>query len=184
MNSADPDPSTAADSEERELIEKLLESSENQEIEEDFDRVVFTSSWDEVACGWKDTAPNVRYISSADRKKKTKEKYWRISPDSESHYAKVKRLAGMITNSNANSVSEINNVKAGGINWPGNRTLKTNMRNFQNADVLSYDTPCWRYIIDPRTLNYVERTPLQVLRNMPGNSISIRTKLLCSRMVG
>lgn len=172
MNSADPDPSTAADSEERELIEKLLESSENQEIEEDFDRVVFTSSWDEVACGWKDTAPNVRYISSADRKKKTKEKYWRISPDSESHYAKVKRLAGMITNSNsnANSASEINNVKASGINWPGNRTLKTNMRNFQNADVLSYDTPCWRYIIDPRTLNYVERTPLQVLRNMPGNS--------------
>ena len=152
----------------RELIEKLLEFSErqSQEIEEeDYDRVVFTSSLDEVACGWKDAAPNVRYISSADRKKKTKEKYWRVSPDSESNYSKVKRLAGMITNSNSSSGSEINNVKAGGM-WPGNRQLKANMRNFQNADVLSYDTPCWRYIIDPRTLKYVERTPLQVLRNM------------------
>ena len=153
---------------ERELIDKLLECSVSEEIEEDFDRVVITSSWDEVACGWKHTAPNVRYISSAGPKKKTsKEKYWRVSPDSESHYAKVKRLAGMITNSNSNvnSVTEINNVKAGG-NWPGNRTLRTNMRNFQNADVLSYNSPCWRYIIDPRTLEYVERTPLQVLRNM------------------
>lgn len=164
MESADL-PRSEADSKERELIEKLLESSarESQKIEEDFDRVVFTSSWDEVACGWKAAAPNVRYISSADRKKKTKEKLWRVSPDSESHYAKVKRLAGMITNSNANS--EINNVKAGGT-WPGSKAFKTNMRNFQNADVLSYDTPCWRYIIDPRTLQYVERTPLQVLRNM------------------
>ena len=153
---------------ERELIEKLLEFSErqSQEIEEeDYDRVVFTSSLDEVACGWKDAAPNVRYISSADRKKKTKEKYWRVSPDSESNYSKVKRLAGMITNSNSSSGSEINYVKAGGM-WPGNRQLKANMRNFQNADVLSYDTPCWRYIIDPRTLKYVDRTPLQVLRNM------------------
>ena len=169
MNSADL-PISDADSKERELIERLLESSEKQslqEIDEDFHRVVFTSSWDEVACGWKAAAPNVRYISSADRKKKTKEKYWRVSPDSESHYAKVKRLAGMITNSNSNAnfASEINNVKAGGT-WPGNKALKTNMRNFQNADVLSYDTPCWRYIIDPRTLKYVERTPLQVLRNM------------------
>ena len=169
MDSAD-DPIVASDSNDRELIDKLLESSESQEIEEeDFDRVVFTSSWDEVACGWKHTAPNVRYISSAGPKKKTsKDKYWRVSPDSESHYAKVKRLAGMITNSNSNannSVNEMNNTKAGG-NWPGNRTLKTNMRNFQNADVLSYDTPCWRYIIDPRTMKYVERTPLQVLRNM------------------
>ena len=168
MDSGD-DPIVASDSSERELIDKLLESSERQENEqEDFDRVVFTSSWDEVAYGWKHTAPNVRYVSSAGLKKKTsKEKYWRVSPDnSESHYAKVKRLAGMITNSNANnSASEINNTKAGGT-WPGNRTLKTNMRNFQNADVLSYDTPCWRYIIDPRTLEYVERTPLQVLRTM------------------
>ena len=165
MDSAD-DPSVEADSKERELVEKLLESSESQP-EEGFDRVVFTSSWDEVACGWKHTAPNVRYISSADRKKKAKEKYWRVSPDSESNYAKVKRLAGMITNSNSNtnSVTEINKVKPGGT-WPGNKTLKTNMRNFQNADVLSYDSPCWRYIIDPRTLKYVERTPLQVLRNM------------------
>ena len=161
-------PNSEADTKERELIEKLLESSEkeSQEIEEEVDRVVFTSSWDEAACGWKATAPNVRYITSADRKKKAKEKYSRVSPDSESHYAKVKRLAGMITNSNSNAgVSEINNVKAGGT-WPGNRALKTNMRNFQNADVLSYDSPCWRYIIDPRTLRYVERTPLQVLRNM------------------
>lgn len=167
MDSAD-DPIVASDGGERELIDKLLESSDSQEIEEDFDREVITSSWDEVACGWKHTAPNVRYISSAGPKKKTsKEKYWRVSPDSESHYAKVKRLAGMIanSNSNANSVTEINNTKASG-NWPGNRTLKTNMRNFQNADVLSYDSPCWRYIIDPRTLEYVERTPLQVLRNM------------------
>ena len=167
MDSAD-EPFVASDGGERELIDKLLESSESRESEEDFDRVVITSSWDEVACGWKRTAPNVRYISSAGPKKKTsKEKYWRVSPDSESHYAKVKRLAGMITNSNSNvnSITEINKVKAGG-NWPGNRTLKTNMRNFQNADVLSYDSPCWRYIIDPRTLEYVERTPLQVLRNM------------------
>ncbi|KAL9975718.1 hypothetical protein ACROYT_G012910 [Oculina patagonica] len=169
MDSTD-DPIVASDSSERELIEKLLDSSEeSQEIEGDFDRVVFTSSWDEVACGWKRTAPNVRYISSAGPKKKTsKEKFWRVSPDSESHYAKVKRLAGMITNSNSNannSVNEMNNTKAGG-KWPGNKTIKTNMRNFQNADVLSYDTPCWRYIIDPRTLKYVERTPLQVLRNM------------------
>ena len=40
---------------ERELIEKLLEFSErqSQEIEEeDYDRVVFTSSLDEVACGF------------------------------------------------------------------------------------------------------------------------------------
>ena len=167
MDSADL-PSCEADSKERELIEKLLESSENesQENEEDFDRVVFTGSWDEAACGWKDAAPNVRYITSADRKKKSKEKNLRVSPDSESHYAKVKRLAGMITNSNSNAdFNKLDNVKAGGI-WPGNRALKTNMRNFQNADVLSYDTPCWRYIIDPRTLRYVERTPLQVLRNM------------------
>ena len=167
MDSAD-EPIVASEGGERELIDKLLESSESQESEEDFDRVVITSSWDEVACGWKQTAPNVRYISSAGPKKKTsREKYWRVSLDSESHYAKVKRLAGMITNSNSNvnSVTEINNVKAGG-NWPGSRTLKTNMRNFQNADVLSYDSPCWRYIIDPRTLEYVERTPLQVLRNM------------------
>ena len=167
MDSAD-EPIVASDGGERELVDQLLESSESNEIEEDFDRVVITGGWDEVACGWKHTAPNVRYISSAGPKKKTsKEKFWRVSPDSESHYAKVKRLAGMITNSNsnANSVTEINNVKAGG-NWPGNRTLRTNMRNFQNADVLSYDNPCWRYIIDPRTLEYVERTPLQVLRNM------------------
>lgn len=167
MDSAD-EPIAASEGGERELIDKLLESSESQESEEDFDRVVITSSWDEVACGWKQTAPNVRYISSAGPKKKTsREKYWRVSPDSESHYAKVKRLAGMITNSNSNvnSVTEINNVKASG-NWPGSRTLKTNMRNFQNADVLSYDSPCWRYIIDPRTLEYVERTPLQVLRNV------------------
>lgn len=169
MDSVD-EPIVASDGGERELIDKLLESSESQEIEKDFDRVVITSGWDEVACGWKHTAPNVRYISSAGPKKKTsKEKlYWRVTPDSESHYAKVKRLAGMITNSNSNVnnvTTEINNVKASG-NWPGNRTLKTNMRNFQNADVLSYDNPCWRYIIDPRTLEYVERTPLQVLRNM------------------
>ena len=164
-------PSSEVNSKERELIEKLLESSEkeSQENEEEVDRVVLTSSWDEAACGWKATAPNVRYITSADRKKKAKEKYWRVSPDSESHYAKVKRLAGMITNSNSNAgVGEVNNVKAGGT-WPGNRALKTNMRNFQNADVLSYDSPCWRYIIDPRTLQYVERTPLQVLRNMSLN---------------
>ena len=167
MDTAD-EPIVSSDGGERELIDKLLESSEGQEIDEDLDRVVNTSSWDEVACGWKRTAPNVRYISSAGPKKKTsKEKRWRVSPDSESHYAKVKRLAGMITNSNSNinSITEINNVKAGG-NWPGNRTLRANMRNFQNADVLSYDSPCWRYIIDPRTLEYVERTPLQVLRNM------------------
>lgn len=167
MDSADLS-SCETDSKERELIEKLLESSENesQRNEEDVDRVVFTGSWDEAACGWKDAAPNVRYITSADRKKKSKEKHWHVSPDSESHYAKVKRLAGMITNSNSNAdFNKLDNVKAGGI-WPGNRTLKTNMRNFQNADVLSYDTPCWRYIIDPRTLRYVERTPLQVLRNM------------------
>lgn len=165
METAD-NPNVEAGSKERDLIEKLLDSSESS-AEEDFDRVVFSSSWDEVACGWKHTAPNVRYISSADRKKKTKDKYWRSSPDSESHYAKVKRLAGMITNSNSNvnSVTEINKVKAGGT-WPGNKTVRTNMRNFQNADVLSYDNPCWRYIIDPRTLEYVERTPLQVLRNM------------------
>ena len=168
MDSAD-EPIVVSDGGERELIDKLLESSESRENEEDiFDHEVITSCWDEVACGWKQTAPNVRYISSAGLKKKTsREKYWRVSPDSESHYAKVKRLAGMITNSNSNvnSVTEINNVKAGG-SWPGSRTLKTNMRNFQNADVLSYDSPCWRYIIDPRTLEYVERTPLQVLRNM------------------
>lgn len=159
-------PSVETGSKERELIEKLLDSSESRE-EEDFDRVVFSSSWDEVTCGWKRTAPNVRYILSADRKKKAKDKCWRNSPDSESHYAKVKRLAGMITNSNSNvnSVTEINKVKTGGT-WPGNKTVRTNMRNFQNADVLSYDSPCWRYIIDPRTLEYVERTPLQVLRNM------------------
>lgn len=162
-------PISEADNSELELIEKLLEYSENesQEIVEDRDRVVFTSSWEEAACGWKKTAPNVRYISSADRKTKAKEKCCQGTSDSESHYTKVKRLAGMIANSHSSAAgeNELRNTVRGGT-WAGNRALRTNMRNFKNADVLSYDTPCWRYIIDPRTLQYVDRTPLQVLRNL------------------
>lgn len=159
-----------ADNKEHELIEELLECSENesQQIKEGLERVVITSSWEEAACGWKETSPNVRYITSADRKKKAKEKYCQTSHESETHYTKVKRLAGIITNSNSNTgVSDVRTDLKNSIgSWPGNRAFMTNMRNFQNADVLSYDTPCWRYIIDPRTLHYVERTPLQALRNM------------------
>lgn len=44
---------------ERELIDKLLEFSESQESEEDFDCVVIISSWDEVVCGWKQIVLNV-----------------------------------------------------------------------------------------------------------------------------
>lgn len=158
-------PISEAENSESELIEKLLEysESESQEIVEDRENVVFTSSWEEAACGWKKTARNVRYISSADRKTKAKEKYCQGTSDSESHYAKVKRLAGMIANSHSSAAggNEMRNSVKGG-SWAGNRA----MRSFQNADVLSYDSPCWRYIIDPRTLQYVDRTPLQVLRNL------------------
>ena len=160
--------SSENDTKDRELIENLLEFSERQRAEEELvDQFVITSDWCEVACGWKNTAPKVQYISSGDRKKKPKEKPPRVSPDSESHYARVKRLAGiMITSSNSlTSTSEVNNFKASAP-WPGNKSPKSSMGSFQNADVLSYDTPCWRFIVDPRTFKYVERTPLPLLRNI------------------
>ena len=152
-------------SKEEAAIENLLSCSENAREEEDeFDRVVSTSSWLEAATGWKKTEPNVIYLT-LERKKKQKEKHSRTSPtlssDTESHYQKVKKLAGMIANSNAQNQS----LEANG-GWPTNKyKTKSNLVKFQNVDVLSYDVPCWRYIIDPRTCNYVERKPLQILRN-------------------
>lgn len=67
-------------SKERDLIEKLFDFSESS-VEEDFDWVVFLSSWDEVVCGWKYIVLNVWYIFFVDWKKKIKDKYWWSSLD-------------------------------------------------------------------------------------------------------
>lgn len=152
--------------EEYEAIDSLISCSENAlEDRNEFERVVATSSWHEAATGWKRTEPNAVYLTS-ERKKKPKEKTSRSSPilsDSENYYQKVKKLAGMIANSNAqlNQTSEANGWQTNKFN----NKSKNNLMKFQNVDVLSYDVPCWRYIIDPRTCNYLERKPLQILRN-------------------
>lgn len=141
-------------SKEEDAIETLLVCSENaREDPSDFARVVASSSWHEASTGWKKTAPNVIY-QTLERKKKSKEKSSRSSPissDHESHYQRVKKLAGFITNSSVQQAEH---------------KTKSKLVKFRNVDVLSYDVPCWRYIIDPRTCSYVERKPLQVLRNV------------------
>lgn len=144
-------------SREETAIQNLLQCSEKAEEDlNDFQRVVATFSWQEVATGWRNSAPNVIYQSS-ERKKKSKEKQSKttsLSVDHENHYLKVRKLAGMIANSS---------LQANGA-LPTSKKAKSNMLKFKNLDVLSYDMPCWRYILDPRTCCYVERKPLQLLR--------------------
>ena len=141
------------------FVEQLLSCSEESE---QFESFVVPSSWDEIACGWSTTRPNVRYISLTEKKKKLKEKAPRVSPnfvDPESQYAKVKRLAGLITSSNAHCQQN---------GWPEKPNARFSLKKFRNLDVLSYETPCWRYIVNPRTFDYVDRASLQLIRSICG----------------
>ena len=155
-------PSVANTEKEQSAIEHLLSCSEDAALEE-FDRVVISSSWDGIASGWNKTRPNVKYISWPDRKKRAKEKSSRVSPnfvDPESQYVKVKRLAGLITSSNSHNQQDAKTT------WPEKTGSKFNLNKLKNVDVLSYEMPCWRYIIDPRTFGYVERPSLQLIRGI------------------
>jgi len=131
-------------------IESLLSLSENRE---EIDDSVVCSGWDEVSCGWKNTKPNARYVVSPERRKRSKEKV-QYSPDPYSQLAKVKKLAGMIANSN-----HVSTTKSKTFRNPG-------MTKYQNSGILSYDTPCWRFIVNPNTFRYIERPTFLELRSV------------------
>lgn len=131
-------------------IESLLSLSETREEEDEIDDCVVTSGWEEVSCGWKNTKPNARYVVSPERRKRSKEKL-QFSPEPDSQLAKVKKLAGMIANSN-NSKTMSKTVRNSGLS------------KYQNCGVLSYDTPCWRFIVNPGNFNYIERPTFLELR--------------------
>lgn len=130
-------------------VEALLSCSENSiEEEESFDRVVVTTNWNEVARGWQKVKPNARYVSSPEKRKKSKDKFQNYSD--ENQLAKVKKLAGMIANSNiilkdSNSATKLE------------MSRNTALAKYQNCGVLSYDTPCWRFILEPKHFRYIER---------------------------
>lgn len=132
-------------------VEALLSCSENS-TEKPFERVVVTSNWNEVARGWRNVKPNARYLASPEKRKKSKDKFQigHTYSDPENQLAKVKKLAGMIANSNVilkedNSAMKLKTAR------------NTALAKYQNCGVLSYDVPCWRFIIEPKHFRYIER---------------------------
>ncbi|XP_001638519.2 uncharacterized protein LOC5518517 [Nematostella vectensis] len=140
---------------ERAAVESLLSCSDDFK-EDDFESFVVTSNWEEVARGWRNTEPNAFFLSSSEKRKKTKDKPRNSPPilEHDSQLAKVKKLASLITNSNTLNES---NSKHGHVKVPS-------LAKFQNTGVLSYDVPCWRYIVDPKRYIYVKRPSVQQLR--------------------
>lgn len=144
-------------------IDALISLSEEEESERnEFEDYVVTSGWDEVSCGWKNTKPNARYVISSERRKRSKEKL-HYSPEPDSQLAKVKKLAGMIANSNLhhNSTSKLKTAR--------NSTLT----KYQNCGVLSYETPCWRFVIEPGQFTYIERPTFLDLRSANDKATTI-----------
>ncbi|XP_031573776.1 uncharacterized protein LOC116307642 [Actinia tenebrosa] len=136
---------------EHSAIEALLSCSEKC-TEEPFDPVVVTSSWNEVARGWRNVKPNARYLTSPEKRKKSKDKFQvgQTYSDSENQLAKVKKLAGMIANSNIILKDDSSATK--------HKTARnTALVKYQNCGVLSYDVPCWRFILEPKHFRYIER---------------------------